>query len=71
VNNSGHARRLDVVARRLHDPEKELTLEMTIQAIREYEANPEATTILGMPIERLNALVEVEIGRLEAELGER
>jgi len=66
---NGHAQRLDAISRRLTpDPDQPMTLEMTLQAIAEYEANPETPTILGMSIERLNALVEVEIGRLEAEL---
>jgi len=71
VSNNGHSRRLDVVARRLHDPEKELTIADVSAAIAQLEANPETTTLLGMPREHLNTLVEAEIARLEAELGER
>ena len=69
---NGHARRLDVVARKLTpDPEKEITLEHVSAAIAQLEANPETTTLLGMPRERLGALVEAEIARLAAELGKR
>jgi len=67
VSNNGHSRRLDVVARTLTDPEKELTLADVSAAIAQLEANPETTTLLGMPRERLNTLVEAEIARLEAE----
>jgi len=71
VSTNGHSRRLDVVARRLHDPEKELTIWDTYQAIEELEANPETATLLGMPRDRCMSLVEGEIQRLERELGER
>jgi len=70
-SNGQHSRRLDVVARRLHDPEKELTLEHVTRAIPELERHPETTTLLGMPIDRLMSLVEAEIARLETELEER
>jgi len=70
-NNGQHSRRLDVVARTLTDPQKEMTLEHVSQAISELERDPTTTTLLGMPIERLMSRVEVEIVRLEAELGER
>jgi len=66
VINNGHSRRLDAVTRRLHDPEKQITIWDTYQAIEELEANPETTTLLGMPIERLMSQVELEIQRLEA-----
>jgi len=71
VSNGQHSRRLDVVARRLHDPEKEITIWDTYQAIEELEADPQRTTLLGMPRERLMSRVELEIARLERELGER
>ena len=65
---NGHARRLDVISRRLTpDPEQPMTLEMTLRAIRELEADPTRRVILGMSVERLNALVVAEIARLEAE----
>ena len=64
---NGHARRLDAVAARLTpDPDQPMTIERVTQAISELEADPERTHILGMPIERLNALVVAEIERLEA-----
>ena len=70
MNNNGHARRLDVVARKLTpDPDQPMTLEMTNQAIAELEANPARTHVAGMPIERLMILVAAEIARLEGELG--
>ena len=68
---NGHARRLDVVARRLHDPEKEITIADVSAAIAQLEADPETTTLLGMPRDRCMSLVEAEIARLQAELGER
>ena len=71
VSNHGqHSRRLDVVARRLHDPEKELTIADVSQAISELEAKPNRTHLLGMPRERLDALVVAETIRLEKLLGE-
>ncbi len=70
INNGQHSRRLDVVARRLTDPEERLSIATVSKAIEELEADPETTTILGMPRERLDALVEKEIARLEALLGE-
>jgi len=48
-----------------------MTLDMTLQAIAELEADPERTHILGMPRDRCMTLVEAEIVRLERELGER
>ena len=72
MNNNGHGRRLDAISRRLTpDPEKPITLEMTLQAISELEADPQRTTLLGLPIERLMSRVEVEIEQLEAELENR
>ncbi len=68
-NNGQHSRRLDVVARRLTDPQKEMTLEHVTRAIIELESDPATTTLLGMPIEVCMSLVEGEIQRLEAELG--
>ena len=71
VSNHGqHSRRLGVVARRLHDPEKELTIADVSQAISELEAKPNRTHLLGMPRERLDALVVAETIRLEKLLGE-
>ena len=70
INNGQHSRRLDVVARRLHDPEKELTIADVSQAISELEAKPNRTHLLGMPRERLDALVVAETIRLEKLLGE-
>ena len=64
VNNNGHSRRLEAVARRLHDPEKEMTLEHVSQAISELEADPDATHLVGMPLARFMALVTDEIERL-------
>jgi len=40
------------------------------QAIAELEANPARTHILGLPRDRLMSQVEIEIQRLQAELGE-
>jgi len=71
VNNGQHSRRLDVVARKLHDPEERLTLATVNKAIEELEADPDRTHVVGMPIESLMSQVEVEIQRLERELGER
>jgi len=71
VNGNGHSRRLDVVARKLHDPEERLSIATVNKAIEELEANPERTHAAGMPIERLMILVAAEIVRLEGELGER
>jgi hypothetical protein len=48
-----------------------MTLEHVSQAITELERDPAATTLLGTPIEVCMSLVEGEIQRLEAELGER
>jgi len=67
VNNNGHARRLDVISRRLIDPEGRLTL--ANKAIEELEADPDRTHVVGMPIESLTILVGAEIARLEVELG--
>ena len=70
MNNNGHARRLDVVARKLTpDPDQPMTLEHVSQAITELERDPATTTLLGMPIEVCMSRVEVEIQRLEALLG--
>ena len=70
VNNSGqHSRRLDVVARRLTDPEERLSIATVNKAIEELEANPARTHVAGMPIERLMILVAAEIAALEALLG--
>jgi len=72
VNNNGHSRRLEAISRKLTpDPEQPISLEMTLQAIAELEANPTRTLLLGVPRDRLMSQVEVEIQRLEAELGER
>ena len=68
---NGHSRRVDAISRRLTDPEKEITIWDTYRAIEELEADPNRSHILGMPRDRLNALVEVEIVRLEKLLGER
>ena len=68
-NNGQHSRRLDVVARRLTDPEERLTLATVNKAIEELEANPARTHVVGMPIESLTILVGAEIARLEVELG--
>jgi len=54
------------VTRRLHDPEKGLTLEHVTRAITELERDPATTTLLGVPRERLMSQVELEIQRLEA-----
>ena len=70
INNGEHSRRLDAVARRLTDPEKQITIWDTYQAIEELEADPGRTHILGMPIERLMSLVAAETDRLERLLGE-
>jgi len=72
VSNNGHSRRLEAISRKLTPhPDQPITLEMTLSAIAELEANPQRTTLLGMPRERLMSRVEVEIVRLERELGER
>jgi len=65
-HNGQHSRRVEAVARRLTEPEKELTIADVSQAISELEAKPNRSHVLGMPIERLDALVEAEIVRLEA-----
>ena len=70
-NNGQHSRRVEAVARRLHDPGKELTIADVSQAISELEAKPNRTHVLGMPRERLDALVVAETIRLEKLLGER
>lgn len=72
VSNHGqHSRRLNAVARRLTDPEKQITIWDTYKAIEELEADPERRVVLGMPIERWNTLVVAEVARLEALLGEQ
>jgi len=71
TSNGQRSRRLDVVARRLHDPEKELTPADVSQAIAQLEADPQRSHLLGVPRERLMTQVEREIARLEAELAER
>ena len=68
VNGNGHSRRLDVVARKLTDPEERLTLATVNKAIEELEADPDRTHVVGMPIESLTILVGAEIARLEVEL---
>jgi len=68
---NGHHRRLDQIARKLTpDPDQPMTLEQTLQAITELEANPTRSHLLGMPIERLMSRAEPAIARLEAELNE-
>ena len=72
VTNNGHARRLDLISRKLTpDPEQPITIEQTLQAIAQLEADPQRSHLLGMPIEVCMSLVDSEILRLEAELGER
>ena len=71
INNGQHSRRLDVVARRLTDPEERLSIATVSKAIEELEANPARTHVAGMPIESLMSLVAAETQRLEALLGER
>ena len=62
---NGHGRRLDAISARLTpDPEKELTLEHVSAAIAQLEANPETTTLLGVPLARFMALVTAETERL-------
>jgi len=61
VNNNGHSRRLEAISRKLTPhPDQPITLEMTLSAIAELEADPQRTTLLGMPRERLMSRVEVE-----------
>jgi len=72
VSSNGHSRRLEAISRKLTpDPDQPISLEMTLQAIAELEANPTRTHLLGQPIESLMSRVEVEIQRLQAELGEQ
>jgi len=69
--NGQHSRRLEAISRKLTpDPDQPISLEMTLQAIAELEANPTRTLLLGVPRDRLMSRVEVEIARLEAELNE-
>ena len=68
---NGHSRRLEAISRKLTpDPDQPMTLEQTLQAIAELEANPTRSHLLGMPIEVCMSRAEAEIARLEAELGE-
>jgi len=70
VNSNGHSRRLEAISRKLTPhPDQPISLEMTLQAIAELEANPARTLLLGVPRDRLMSRVELEIQRLEAELG--
>jgi len=69
---NGHSRRLEAISRKLTpDPKQPISLKMTLQAIAELEANPARTHILGLPRDRLMSRVEIEIQRLQAELGEQ
>jgi len=69
---NGHSRRLEAISRKLTpDPGTPMTLEQTLQAISELEANPTRTFLLGMPIEVCMSRAELEIARLQALLGER
>ena len=67
INNGQHNRRLDVVARRLTDPEERLSIATVSKAISELEAEPDLTHLVGMPRDRFMAVVTAETERLLGE----